>query len=240
MRALAPGDAPAPIEEVAGVPSKAESAFQILKERIMDGTYGPGHRLVIDQLVREHGISSVPWRESLRRLEAEGWVEIVPNVGALVRTFDTDAWQKGLSLVARIGGYATALSAPNLTAGDLEQAHALNREMGEALASFDPARFGRLNREFHELLASRAGDGRLVDMVRNEWARLELIRKAAFWYAPGRAQAALAEHDGILELIEASAAPEAIEAAAKQHELNTVEAVTKYEAETVQGRNGHR
>jgi len=212
------------------VPSKAEQAFQILKERIMDGTYGPGHRLVIDQLVREHGISSVPWRESLRRLEAEGWVEIVPNVGALVRTFDTDAWQRGLSLVARLGGYATALSAPHLTPDDLEQAHTLNRRMAEALTSFDPASFGRLNREFHELLASRAEDRRLLGMVMNEWARLELIRKSAFWYAPGRAQAALAEHDGILELVEAGAAPEAIEAAAKQHELNTVEAVTRYDA----------
>ena len=210
--------------------SKTEQSFQILKERIMDGTYGPGHRLVIDQLVREHDISSVPWRESLRRLEAEGWVEIVPNVGALVRTFDTDAWQLGLSLLARIGGYATARSAPHLTPDDLATARTLNRQMGEALAAFDPARFGRLNREFHELLASRAEDERLVVMVSNEWARLEVIRKSAFWYAPGRAEAALAEHDGLLDLIEARADPDTIETAAKQHELNTVAAVTRYEA----------
>jgi DNA-binding GntR family transcriptional regulator len=220
---------------VAVVPSKAEQAFQILKERIMDGTYAPGHRLVIDQLVREHGISSVPWRESLRRLEAEGWVEIVPNVGALVRTFDTDAWQQSLCLVARLGGWATALSAPHLTEADLERARTLNRRMGEALADFDPAGFGRLNREFHELLASRAEDRRLLGMVKNEWDRLELIRRSAFWYAPGRAHAALAEHDGIVELIASGASPEAVEAAAKQHELNTVEAVTRHDAE-LQGR----
>ncbi|MFI6350441.1 GntR family transcriptional regulator [Streptomyces sp. NPDC050560] len=211
--------------------SKAEKSFQILKERIMDGTYGPGHRLVINQLVREYGISSVPWRESLRRLEAEGWVEIVPNVGALVRTFDTDAWQQGLSLLARIGGYATALSAPRMTGDDLERARLLNRRMGEALAAFDPARFGRLNREFHELLASRAGDDRLVAMVHNEWARLEVIRKSAFWYAPGRAEASLAEHDELIALIEAEADPEAIETAARRHEMRTVEAVTEYEAQ---------
>ena len=210
--------------------TKAEQAFQILKERIMDGSHGPGHRLVIDQLVREYGISSVPWRESLRRLEAEGWVEMVPNVGAVVRTFDTNAWQHGLCLLARIGGYATALSAPHLTKGDLDAAHLLNRQMGEALAAFDPARFGRLNREFHELLASRAGDDRLVALVRNEWARLEVIRKSAFWYAPGRAEASLAEHADILRLIESHADADAIETAARQHELRTVDAVTRYEA----------
>jgi DNA-binding GntR family transcriptional regulator len=210
--------------------SKAEQSFQILKERIMDGTYGPGHRLVIDQLVREHGISSVPWRESLRRLEAEGWVEIVPNVGALVRTFDTDAWQQGLSLLARIGGYATALAAPRLTPEDLDAARGLNRQMSDALTAFDPTRFGRLNREFHELLVSRADDVRLVGMVRSEWARLEVIRRSAFWYAPGRAQTAIAEHDQILDLIGANAEADAIETAVRQHELRTVDEVTRYEA----------
>jgi DNA-binding GntR family transcriptional regulator len=218
--------------------TKAEQAFQILKERIMDGTYSPGHRLVIDQLVREHGISSVPWRESLRRLEAEGWVEIVPNVGALVKTFDTGAWEQSLNLLARLGGYATALSAPNLTADDLTLAHTLNRRMREALEGFDPARFGQLNREFHELLCSRSEDSRLNDMVLNEWARVELIRRSAFWYAPGRALAALAEHEGILKLIEAGAAAESIEAAAKQHELDTIAAITRYNAE-LQDSPGH-
>lgn len=218
--------------------TKAERSFQILKERIMDGTYGPGHRLVIDQLVREHGISSVPWRESLRRLEAEGWVEFVPNAGAMVRTFDTNSWQQGLCLLARIGGYATALGADRLSVVDLAQARDLNRQMGEALATFDPARFGRLNREFHELLASRADDKRLVAMVHNEWDRLEVIRRSAFWYAPGRAQIAVTEHDQILDLIESGAAADDIERAARDHELRTVEAVIEYEAGLPAGRNG--
>jgi DNA-binding GntR family transcriptional regulator len=228
--------------QVGVMTSKAEQCFQILKERIMDGTYGPGYRLVIDQLVREHHISSVPWRESLRRLEAEGWVEIIPNVGAVVRTFDTNAWQLGLNILARLGGYATALSAPHLTKDDLATARDLNRRMAEALAGFDPAEFGRLNREFHQLLASRCGDERLLTMVTNEWARLELIRKSAFWYAPGRAHASLAEHEGIVDLIEAGASPEAVETTARQHEINTVVAVATHEAELakVADAGGHR
>ncbi len=119
------------------MPSKAEQCYRILRERIMGGTYGPGHRLVIDQLVREYGISSVPWRESLRRLEAEGWVNIVPNVGAVVQTFNTDTWQRTLRLLARLEGYATAASALRLTPADLGRARQLNREMTEALASLD-------------------------------------------------------------------------------------------------------
>ncbi|QTX06338.1 GntR family transcriptional regulator [Agromyces archimandritae] len=196
----------------------------------MDGTYGPGYRLVIDQLGREHGISSVPWRESLRRLEAEGWVDIVPNVGALVKTFDTDTWKRTIRLLARLEGLATALSAEKLTAEDLEHARALNRNMREALSDFDTARFGALNRQFHEFLCSRSEDERLEGLVDAEWTRMDIIRRSAFWYAPGRAVASIAEHDALLDLIESGADAEAIETAAKQHEINTLEAVLAHDA----------
>ncbi|MGC3992827.1 MAG: GntR family transcriptional regulator [Propionicimonas sp.] len=213
------------------MPSKAEQCYQILRERVMDGTYGPGHRMVIDQLVREYGISSVPWRESLRRLEAEGWVNIVPNVGAVVQTFNTDTWQRTLRLLARLEGFATALSARQLTPDDLTRARALNKAMAEALAGLDTVAFGRLNREFHQLLCSRCDDPRLVDLVDAEWTRLDLTRRSAFWYAPGRAAASVAEHEGLIDLIEGGADPDMIETAARRHELNTVEAVLRHESQ---------
>ncbi len=210
--------------------SKAEQAYDILKARIMDGTYGPGFRLVIDQLGREHGISSVPWRESLRRLEAEGWVDIVPNVGALVKTFDTHAWQRTIRLLARLEGLATALSAPRLSAEDLAEARALNDAMQDALTNYDTTRFGALNRQFHELLCSRCDDERLLGMVYQEWLRMEIIRRSAFWYAPGRAVASIVEHAALLDLIESGADAEDIETAARKHEVRTLDAVLGHEA----------
>ncbi|WP_234998786.1 GntR family transcriptional regulator [Demequina sp. NBRC 110057] len=205
--------------------SKADQAYDILKAKIMDGTYGPGYRLVIDQLAREHGISSVPWRESLRRLEAEGWVDIVPNVGALVKTFDTHSWERTMRLLARLEGLATALSAEKLTAEDIGHARSLNAQMRDALANFDTVRFGKLNREFHEHLCSRCDDDRLNTLVHHEWTRLELIRRSAFFYAPGRALASLSEHDSILDLIEGGADFDMIETAARRHEVNNLVAV---------------
>lgn len=211
--------------------SKAEQAYAILRRGIMDGTYGPGQRLVIDQLGREHGISSVPWRESLRRLEAEGWVDIVPNAGAIVKTVELDSWQHTMGLLARLEGYATALSAPRLDAQLIADARDLNKRMGDALADFDPQQFGKLNRTFHELLCSQSDDPRLNNLVHAEWTRLDLIRRTAFWYAPGRALASLAEHDSILDLIETGADADLIETSVREHEISTLNAVAKHEAE---------
>lgn len=210
--------------------TKADRAYAILRERIVSGAYGPGHRLVIDQLVREHGISSVPWRESLRRLEAEGWVEMVPNAGAVVASFDTLAWMRTIRLLSRIEGLATALSAPHLTTEDLDRAASLNAEMGEALADLDLTRFGRLNRAFHEVLCSRCDDRRLLELVSREWTRMDLIRRSVYWNAPGRARASVAEHAELLSLLRAGADGDEIEAAVRRHELNTLDAVAAYDA----------
>ncbi|MBL3699310.1 GntR family transcriptional regulator [Leucobacter luti] len=215
--------------------SKSEQCYDILKAGIMDGTYGPGHRLVIDQLGREHGISSVPWRESLRKLEAEDWVEIIPNAGAVVKTFDTGAWKRTIRLLARLEGLATALAAENMTAEDIATARALNAEMRDAIANFDTNRFGRLNRRFHQFICSHCGDDRLAAMVEAEWTRMDIIRRSAYWYAPGRAVASLGEHDALLDLIEAGEDAETIETAARKHEVNTLDAVLDHDEQSRAG-----
>lgn len=64
--------------------SKHERAYALIRQRILDGVYGPGQRLVIDALAAELGISAVPVREAIRRLEAEGRVVYRHNAGARV------------------------------------------------------------------------------------------------------------------------------------------------------------
>src|SRR5690348_12410648 len=68
--------------------SKADAAYEWIRAGILEGTYGAGHRLVLERLASEIGVSPVPVREALRRLEAEGYVEFQRNVGATVRTID--------------------------------------------------------------------------------------------------------------------------------------------------------
>ena len=65
-------------------PSKSQRAYQLLHDRIVDGTYSPGYRLVLDAIGRELDMSVVPVREAIRRLEAEGLVTFERNIGARV------------------------------------------------------------------------------------------------------------------------------------------------------------
>jgi DNA-binding GntR family transcriptional regulator len=44
--------------------AKADHAYEAIRAKILDGSYGPGFRLVLDRLASEIGVSAVPRRES--------------------------------------------------------------------------------------------------------------------------------------------------------------------------------
>lgn len=65
----------------------SEQVYQSLRNDIAAGRLAPGERLEAERLARLLGVSRTPVRESLRLLQREGLVEIIPNHGARVRKF---------------------------------------------------------------------------------------------------------------------------------------------------------
>lgn len=63
---------------------KTEAVYRQLKAEIASGRRPPGASLVEVKLVEETGASRTPVREALRRLAAEGLVELAPRMGAKV------------------------------------------------------------------------------------------------------------------------------------------------------------
>lgn len=63
---------------------KTEAVYAKLKAEIEEGFFEPGQALTEVMLVAHTGASRTPVREALRRLAAEGLVNIAPRVGATV------------------------------------------------------------------------------------------------------------------------------------------------------------
>ncbi|MBF8188904.1 GntR family transcriptional regulator [Nonomuraea sp. K274] len=79
-----------------------------LRRRILSGALAQGERLVEDRLAALLGVSRNPVRESIRVLAAEGFVQVVPRLGATVarlrdcrprraRSCSTYAWRSRAS-----------------------------------------------------------------------------------------------------------------------------------------------
>ena len=217
-----------PVSEAA-TRSKSQHAYHSLKERIAAEELTPGHRLVLASVANELGMSVVPVREAIRRLEAEGLVTFERNVGARVSMIDDSQYRHSMETLALLEGAATALAARHLTADDVRQARELNVRLVESLDDFDPRLFTSLNHEFHSVLFAACPNPRLLALVESEWVRLGHLRDSTFSFVPGRAQESVREHETLLGLSETDAPPAAIERAARGHRSATLAAYLSHE-----------
>jgi DNA-binding GntR family transcriptional regulator len=132
-----------------------------LRARIMSGDLKPGERLREDGVAEEHGVSRVPVREALRRLESEGFVTLTRYRGATVsETSRRDSLElmqvrRGLeTMAARLA--AEAHGGP--VADELLSVVERGRRAGEneQLDQLPP-----LIMQFHELVARASGNRQL-------------------------------------------------------------------------------
>lgn len=207
--------------------SKADLAYQAIMRGMRDRRYSAGDRLVLAQIAGELEMSVVPVREAMRRLQSEGLVQYERNVGATVTGIDPIEYRYTMETLALVEGFSTAQCAPHVSAAEIADARAVNarmRALAEGDDHWDPVRFTELNQRFHSLLFEHRQNEHVHDLVHRGWNRLSALRASTFAYVSGRAVASVAEHEELLRLIEDGAAFAEIEAAARQHRLNTMHA----------------
>ena len=207
-----------------GLLSKSETAYQAVLEGIQQGRFAPGSRLVLAQLATELEMSVVPVREAVRRLQQDGLVAYQRNVGATVVGIDPVEYRNTMETLALVEGFSTAQCAPLVTGDELQRARQINERMRRVLDEFDPVRFTTLNKQFHSTLYEHHQNAHILDLVHRGWNRLAALRSSTFAYVPGRAQASVEEHDRLLDLIAEKAPFEVVEAAARRHRTNTLDA----------------
>jgi DNA-binding GntR family transcriptional regulator len=203
--------------------AKADYAYEAIRGKILDGSYGPGFRLVLDRLASEIGVSAVPVREALRRLEAEGYVDFIRNVGARVRWIDVNDYAESLQTLAVLEASATAMAAPLLDKPALARARKANDAMAASLTRRDGTAVIGQDCTFHESLYDACPNTYLVAMVRREMTRVQRLGSALQSLAPDRAQQAVEEHSRLIELIETGARASRIEDMARAHRERTAE-----------------
>lgn len=82
-----------------------------MREAIIDGVFAPGERLVERPLCDQLGVSRTVVRETIRYLEAEGLVEIIPNRGPIVATLDWNQARQIYDVRLQLEGAAAAACA---------------------------------------------------------------------------------------------------------------------------------
>jgi DNA-binding GntR family transcriptional regulator len=140
------------------VRSLAEQAYEMVLARILLGQMAPGTPVRQDAIALELGVSKIPLREALTRLEQDGLVSSHPNRGFVVRHLSADEAEEVFTLRLKIEPDAVAAACRVATPEDrarlLLALTALEEKQGNGHASSHVA----LNRAFHLALV-RPGAG---------------------------------------------------------------------------------
>ncbi len=153
-----------------------------LRAAILSGALAAGTRINQDRVAAEHGISHIPVREALSRLEAEGLVTFAPRRGFFVaRLSAEDAAELG-EMRAALEALAIRLAIPRLGVADLDAAAAA---IDASDGASDLASWAKWNWCFHRGLYAPCARPRLLETLENLWRGadryLRVVWQAADW-----------------------------------------------------------
>lgn len=144
-----------------------------LRDEIVRGTFEPGEWLRLEALAERFEVSTMPIREALSVLEAEGVVKIHPHKGAQVTRFSPSELLEIYEMRAILERHATIKAVPRMTAESIAALERVNAEVSQLRGSFDFASFARLNMEFHTRLYANSGQTHLCDTIRTLRSRVQ-------------------------------------------------------------------
>lgn len=199
--------------------NRTGQAYEKLTAEILRGRWQPGDTLSTYALSEELQISRTPITEALKRLEAEGLVEIVPQVGCRVVRPNSAAVTELFAIRGVLEGLAAEAAAKNLSARRLAELDALLDEMDIAIEAGDDVAFGDLNHDFHMAIVDGSDLPRLAQTVRGVWTslRYQLARLPSSGQPMGESMArSSSEHREIHRAL-AERAPELARTIAERH-----------------------
>jgi DNA-binding GntR family transcriptional regulator len=155
----------------AGEVKLGDRIYQALRWSLIVGEMEPGETVSTRSVATGHGVSVMPVREALKRLEAEkaltGAAKRAYRVAEMNPARTADLFQ----IRSVLEGAAAEIAATRLPEGQIERLRELTRQMDAAMAREDARDYLACNFSFHFIIYSGAGNPDLAAIVEGLYAR---------------------------------------------------------------------
>lgn len=208
----------------------APVVYEMLKERLLEGTYAAGERLSVETLKTEFDVSKQPVMEALHRLATTGLVEIIPQVGCRVPSYQPQEVTDFYAIFGAMEGAVAGVAALRRTADQLTELEQVNAEIADLAANPDPAArshgYRILNRDFHSTVHTMAHSDVIADISQRMWDLSDLLINTSGVPRPLATVTTERhdDHDRIIEALRAGDA-EAARVEMENHIVGTVEII---------------
>lgn len=173
-----------------------DAAADALRDRILAGRLRAGAPLRQAALATELGVSRIPLREALNRLEAEGLVTLEPHRGAVVAELPLDDVVELFELRAMLEADLARRAVPRLTAAD-DVALRAGAAAFEQAVQRGPDAWGQANLTLHLALYRPAARPRTLEVVAKLHAQCDRLLRLQLTLTDGTARA-VREHRAIV------------------------------------------
>ena len=201
--------------------SPVERAYHHILQSIISGELKPGMRVPAEQVAETLGISRMPVRDALRRLEGDGAVTIYTNRGASVSEFSQDEVIQLIEMRAALEGLAARVALPNIGKGEIEELEQLMLRMERS--SDDLPKWMFHHDDFHNYLTALSQ--RALLLRQTERMRIMLRPYYREYYARTRELEIFGlEHKKIIDALK-KGDPDRVEEIVRSHAMKNVKKV---------------
>lgn len=179
-------------------PTATEYALSQLRQLLFSGGLAQGTRIDQVELAKRFGVSIVPIREALARLQSLGLVEIVPHRGVFVARVSADELVDIYTVREVVEEQAARIAAAKLTDADVEALEKIAAAMGAAAKAKDFARLLVHNRELHFTIYRAAGRRHMLQIIERMWDLSARYAHLQLHAVPERASEAMFEVKSIV------------------------------------------
>jgi len=144
--------------------------YNLLRRALMRGAIQPDAVLSTRSLADELGISSMPVRGALKRLEAEHVIISRPRSGYRIAPLDATLYVEMTEIRAELEGMAAARAAERIDARGLDRVRRWNKALLQP--GISASRMLRRNHGFHFEVYSAAGSSMLLSNIEMYWVRI--------------------------------------------------------------------
>ncbi|MEH7125951.1 GntR family transcriptional regulator [Bacillus sp. JJ1773] len=144
-----------------------ELIYKEIKLSIYNRFIRPGSQLVEEVIANRLHVSRTPVRGVIKRLEHEGYVQVIPNRGAFVIRPTAEEIKDAYSVRLLLEKQAAGLAAERIGKEDIESLYTLIDEEKQIFDQRDTDSYYKMNDSFHAIIAKASQNKLLLEYVKD-------------------------------------------------------------------------
>lgn len=162
----------------------ADDVYLELRSRLIAGAYLPAQKLTLRALAQEFGTSMMPVRDAVRRLSAQGGLQINANRTIQVNAPSSEEFEEMLKIRTALEGLACENAVKRMRDTEITRIRQIEQRFERETLRLrpNPEVLSKINRDFHFGIYRASKMPQLINLIENLWVQVSPVLSLAIRY----------------------------------------------------------